>query len=157
MLGQYPTGGRAGNIHGGADLEGGKVDDRVDLGVFFKHAVQGSLFVHVDVVEGGAPAADKLYAVESFHRRVVEVVDNHDVEAGDEELERGEGADVASSAGVRTTLAAGAGCGSQTMAALVPGNQNSLRHVGEWAYNGGGVKYGDFFRRGCDEAEDRMQ
>lgn len=44
-------------------LEGGKVNDAVDVGVLGKHIVEAGLICDVDLVEGGTLAADKLDAV----------------------------------------------------------------------------------------------
>ena len=80
-------------------LQGGKVDDRVNLRVLRKDGVQGGLVRHVGVVESGTAAAYQLNAVHGLDGRVVEVVDNDDVVAADEQLEGGERANVARSTG----------------------------------------------------------
>lgn len=79
------------------DLQGGKVNDRVNLRVLCKDGIQRRHVRHVDLVEDGTATAEQLNAVQSLDRRVVEVIDNDNVVAGDEELEGGEGADVARS------------------------------------------------------------
>ena len=54
------------DVAGLADsLEGGKVDDAVDLGVLGKDVAEGGLVRDVDLVERGAAAADELDAVDS--------------------------------------------------------------------------------------------
>jgi len=50
-------------------------------------------------------AADELDSIDDFWRRVVEVVDYHDLVVGFEECEGGEGADVARAAMVNVSLA----------------------------------------------------
>jgi hypothetical protein len=68
-------------------LEGGEVNDAVDLGVFGKDFVEGSLVCDVDLVKGGALAADELDAIDGDLGRVVEIIDNDDIVAVLEESE----------------------------------------------------------------------
>lgn len=76
-------------------LEGGKVDDGVDGGVFGKDLVQGGLVGDVEVVVGRSSATDELNAIEDLFGRVAQVVDNDHVVAGFEEGEGGETANIA--------------------------------------------------------------
>lgn len=73
------------------------MDHRVDLGVFLEHGIQRLLVRDIDIVEDGLATTDELDAVQDLLRRVVEVVDDNDVVARDEELQAGKGADVARS------------------------------------------------------------
>lgn len=76
-------------------LQGGKVDDTVDVWVFGEDIVQGLLVVDVAGIALGSLAADELDAVDDFIGGIVRVVDNDDLVVGLEQGEGGEGADVA--------------------------------------------------------------
>lgn len=78
------------------DLQGGKVNDIVNIWVLFKDLVEGSLISHVALVKGRSLAADELDAVDDFGGRVVEVVDNDNLVVC---LEEGEGCERANVAG----------------------------------------------------------
>lgn len=78
-------------------LEGGKVDDIVDVGVLGKDLLDGFFVGDVDVVEGRSLAANRLNAVDNFLRRVVKIVDNDDLVVGLEEGESSEASDVSGS------------------------------------------------------------
>ena len=84
--------------HERTDLEGGKVDDIVDLGVLFEDRVKGSWHGHVDVVKGRTFSADELDAMDALLGGIGEIVGDDDVVAGFEEGECGEGSDVSRSA-----------------------------------------------------------
>jgi hypothetical protein len=71
-------------------LQGGKVDDIVNVRVLGKDLVQRGLVGDVALVEGGPLAADELDAVDHLGRRVVQVVDDDDLVVGLEESERRE-------------------------------------------------------------------
>lgn len=60
-------------------LEGGKVDDAVNLGMRIEDLVERGLVGYVDIVEGGSLAADKLDAVDGNGRGVIEVIDDYDI------------------------------------------------------------------------------
>lgn len=79
--------------------------DGIDAGVLREDVVETSLVGHIDLVEGRSLSANELDAIDGFLGRVVEVVDDHDVVASEEEFERREGADVARSSNVVVTLA----------------------------------------------------
>jgi hypothetical protein len=91
-------------------LQGGKVDDIVNVGVVGENLVEGLFIGYVNIVEVGSLAADGLDAVDDLLGRVVEIVDNDDLVVG---LEQGEGgkstnvssATVASISAWRGTLA----------------------------------------------------
>jgi hypothetical protein len=72
------------------------VNDTVYVGAGCKNPVEGGFVGDIQLVEVGLLAADQLYAVENFLRRIVEVVHDDDLVAGLEESEGGERADVAS-------------------------------------------------------------
>ena len=76
-------------------LEGGKVDDIVDVRVLLKHLVESLLVGDVALGVFGALAGDELDAVEDLVGRVVEVVDDDDLVVGLEEGEGREGSDIA--------------------------------------------------------------
>ena len=78
-----------------ADLQGGEVNDRVDIGMLAEDLVEGRLIGDVDGVELWALASELLQAVDDLFGGVVEVVDDDDLVVGFEQLEDGEGADVA--------------------------------------------------------------
>lgn len=80
-------------------LEGGEVDDAVDVGVFLEDFVQGFIFGDVEAVVVRSFTADEFNAVEDFWRGIVEVVDYDDSVVGLEEGEGGEGANVARATG----------------------------------------------------------
>lgn len=82
-----------------SNLEGGKVHDGIDVGVLCEDVIESNPVGDVDLVECGSLSADEVHAIDGFLRRVVEIVDDHDVVAGDEQFERREGANVARSSG----------------------------------------------------------
>lgn len=82
-------------------LEGGEVDDIVDVRVLGEDLVELRLVGDVAGVVLGPLAADELDAVEHFGGRVVEVVHNDNLVVRFEKGERGEGADVAGATGKR--------------------------------------------------------
>lgn len=86
----------SGNSRHATYLEGGEVNNAVDLGVLGKHIVEAGLVCDVDLVEGRTLAANKLDAVYGGLGRVEETIDNDDIVAVLEEGEGGEGPDVAS-------------------------------------------------------------
>lgn len=73
------------------------MDDTVNLGVLVKDGIEALFVANVDVVKGRAAARQLLDAVDDILKRVVEVVDNHDIVAAVEKGEGGEGANVAGS------------------------------------------------------------
>jgi len=73
--------------------------DGIDVGMLCEDVIESSLVGDVDLIEGGPPSADEVHAIDGFLRRVVEIVDDHDTVAGDEQFERREGANVARSSG----------------------------------------------------------
>ncbi|GKT45248.1 uncharacterized protein ColSpa_05429 [Colletotrichum spaethianum] len=84
-----------GRAEEGVYLEGGEVDDAVDLGVLLEDGIEAGLVGNVDLVEVGALAAQELDAVDGDLGRVVEAVDNDHIVAVLEQGEGGEGANVA--------------------------------------------------------------
>ena len=80
-------------------LEGGKMDDAVDVGMRSENLVQFFLGRNVHLVEGRATSADDVNALQGDYRRIVEVIDQNDTKPILEEGEGGEGANVARSAG----------------------------------------------------------
>ena len=78
-----------------AYLEGGEVDDIVNVWVLSEDLVQRGFVGDVAFVKGGPLATDELDAVDDFGRRVVEVVDDDDLVVCLEEGEGCEGANVA--------------------------------------------------------------
>ena len=87
-------------------LEGGEVDNAVDLGVLGEDGVESGLVSDVDLVEDRAAAADQLDAVEGDLGRVVEAVDDDDIVAVLEEGEGREGPNVARTAASKTVSSA---------------------------------------------------
>lgn len=91
------------------------MDDIVNVGVLVKDLVEGGFVCDVDVVEGGALAADELDAVADFGVGVVEVVDNDDLVVG---LEKGQGCEGANIPGTAVpgsiVNSIRAGCGLAT-------------------------------------------
>lgn len=82
------------------------MDDRVDAWVLGKDFLKLRLVADVHIVEGWLLAADKLNPVQGLDGRVVEVVNNDDIVPGGQELEGGEGTNVARSAEARSLLSA---------------------------------------------------
>jgi len=85
-----------------SNLEGGKVHDGINAWVLQEDLLESFLIGHIDLVEGGSLSADELDTIDCLFRRVVEIVDDHDIVAGNEEFECREGADVARSSNVVT-------------------------------------------------------
>lgn len=79
-------------------LQGGEVYDAVDVWVRIEDLVERSFVGDVGLVVLWALTRDQLKTVDAFFRGVVEVVDDHHLVVGFEELESGEGANVASTA-----------------------------------------------------------
>ena len=77
-------------------LQGSKVNNIVDVGVFSKDVLEGLLVGDVGIVKDGSLAADGLDAVQDLLGRVVQVVDNDDLVVG---LEQGEGCEAADVSG----------------------------------------------------------
>lgn len=77
-------------------LQGGKVDDTVNVRVFGEDLVERLLVGNVDLVVFRLLSADKFYAIQNLGRRVVEVVDDDDLVVGFEERKGRKGANVAS-------------------------------------------------------------
>jgi hypothetical protein len=106
-------------------LECGKVNNRINPRVLRENLLQRHRIRHIRLVERGPLSADKLDAIKSFLRGVVEIVDHDDVIAGKEELERREGANVACSpvvrSGVALAIAFWARCTVHWRRALIPG------------------------------------
>lgn len=71
-------------------LQGSEVDNAVNVGVSLEHLVEAVLLGDIELDELGLLAADKLNALESLGRRVVQVVGNDDLVASLEESKGGE-------------------------------------------------------------------
>lgn len=82
-------------------LEGGEVNDIVNVGVLFKNLVERGLVCDVDFVEGWPLTADQLDAVADFRVRVVEAVDDDHLVVC---LEKGQGREGANVAGTAAPL-----------------------------------------------------
>lgn len=72
-----------------------KVDDTVNLRMFFENFVKAFLVCNVDIVECGLLAADKFNSIQNFGRGVVEIVNNDYFVASFKKCKGGEGANIA--------------------------------------------------------------
>jgi len=75
-------------------LQGGEVNDAVDLGMLREHLIEGLLVGNVDFVEEGALLADALNAVDGDDRRIGEIINDNNIVAVFKENEGGERANV---------------------------------------------------------------
>jgi hypothetical protein len=80
------------------------VDDTVDVRVLLEDIVEILLICDVDLIIVRLLAADELYSVQGFWRRVVEVVDNDNLVAGVQQRKDRKGANVASAAVSRSAV-----------------------------------------------------
>lgn len=71
------------------------MDDILNVGELGKDRVNGSLVGKIDATELGTASTDEFDPVQALLRAIGAIVDNHDLVAGLEEGEGGEGADVA--------------------------------------------------------------
>ena len=71
-------------------LQGSEVNNAVNVGVSLEHLVEAVLLGDIELDELGLLATDKLNALESLGRRVVQVVGNDDLVASLEESKGGE-------------------------------------------------------------------
>lgn len=77
-------------------LQGGEVDNTVNIGMRLKDLLKSWLIGDIDLVEDGPPAAQQLDAVQANLGRIVQAVDDNHIVSVLEEREGSERSDVAS-------------------------------------------------------------
>lgn len=69
--------------------------------MLFENLIQALLIGDINVIELGLLPTDELDTVKNFLRRIVQVVYDDNIVASGQKLQRGEGADISSSSGIR--------------------------------------------------------